>query len=194
MQYSFGATPLDPDEIFGLRHKHITTRADLDHLEQANIEDGLIWLSKQKETNVLNEQFIKKLHLKLFGQVWRWAGTFRLTEKNIGVDPLTISTELYKLIGDCEYWMQHSVFPAVELAARFHHRLVFIHLFPNGNGRHARIMADCLLTNIFKLKPINWSGNYEAPRMQERRKQYIRALQEADRGEFKPLIDFCTIN
>jgi len=191
MQYSYGATPLDPDEIAGLIHKHVTTRGELDHLEQANIEDGLIWLSKQKNLYILSENYIKKLHVKLFGKVWKWAGVFRLSEKNIGVDPFKIVIDLRNLIDDTKYWIEHAVYDPIEVAARFHHRLVFIHLFPNGNGRHARIMSDCILTKIYNEKPINWSGGYEPHRMQERRKLYINVLRAADKGNYAPLLEFC---
>ena len=101
--YPQGATPLDPDELAGLRHKHITTRAELDELEQANIDEGLQWLKKQRAPAVLTEGFVRNLHKKLFGRVWQWAGTFRSTEKNIGVDPLHIATELRQLLDNAHF-------------------------------------------------------------------------------------------
>ena len=134
-----GATPLDPDEMEGLRFKHITSRGELDQLEQANIVEGLQWLKKQKNADVLSEGFVRDLHKRLFGQVWKWAGSFRKTEKSIGGDPVQIAIQLRQLLDDTRYWIEHEVCPPKELAARFHHKLVLIHLFPNGNGRHARI-------------------------------------------------------
>ena len=119
-----GATPLEHEEKEGLKFKHITIRAQLDELEQANIASGLLWLSRNKSKDLLNEHFVCLLHKKLFGEVWKWAGSFRQTEKNIGIDPRQISVQLKLLLEDTQYWMDHSVFKPCELAVRFHHRLV----------------------------------------------------------------------
>lgn len=185
-----GATPLDPDEMEGLRFKHIQTRGQLDELEQANIQNGLKWLSKKKAPDVLSEGFVRELHKKLFGEVWIWAGTFRKTEKSIGIDPIQISIQLRQLLGDAAYWIKNETFPAKELAARFHHKLVYIHLFPNGNGRHSRIMADAILTKILGEPSIDWAGGYQLEKINERRTQYIKALRQADGHNFEPLMEF----
>lgn len=140
-----GATPLDPDEMRGLKFRYVTTRGELDELEQANIEQGLAWISRRRSGSVFDDSFIRTLHKRLFGDVWAWAGEYRLTEKNIGIDPLQISVQLRILLGNASYWLQQETFPPLEAAARFHHRLVQIHLFPNGNGRHARIATDIML-------------------------------------------------
>ncbi|MGE4349121.1 MAG: mobile mystery protein B [Candidatus Berkiella sp.] len=192
--YPEGATPLDPDEIAGLKFKHITTREELDHLEQANIESGLKWLKNKKSVDVLSEVFIKELHKKLFGDVWKWAGMFRKSEKNIGIDPIHISTQLRMLIDDTHYWIEHKTFLPMEVAIRFHHKLVYIHLFPNGNGRHARIMADTLLVNRLGHKAIDWSGGYALSKMSERRKSYIAALKQADKGDYTALLNLIGIH
>ena len=185
-----GATPLDPDEIEGLRFMHITTRGELDQLEQANIVEGLQWLKKQKNTDVLSEGFVCDLHKRLFGQVWKWAGCFRKTEKNIGVYPVQITIQLRQLLDDTRYWIEHETYPPMELAARIHHKLVLIHLFPNGNGRHARIMADAILTKLMGAPAIDWAGGYKLENMNERRDQYIAALRAADKHEFTKLFKF----
>ena len=185
-----GATLLDPDEMDGLRFKHVTTRGQLDELEQANIESGLIWLSRRRKLDVLTANFALKLHQRLFGGVWAWAGTFRKTEKNIGVDPLHIGVELRKLLDDARYWAGHKTYAPVEAAARFHHRLVFIHLFANGNGRHARIMADAMLNWVYALPPIDWAGGQDIQHLTDRRTAYLAALRAADRGDIKPLLAF----
>ena len=130
IKYPEGATPLDPDEMAGLKFKHITTRGELDQVEQANIQDGLKWLSRQKKPDVLTDQFVRELHKKLFGDVWAWAGEFRRTEKNIGIDPIKIPIDLRLLLDDVRFWIEHNTYPPGEIAARFHHRLVYIHLFP----------------------------------------------------------------
>lgn len=193
MIYPEGATPLEPDEIAGLKFKHITTREEVDHLEQANIESGLKWLKNKKNFDVLSEIFIKELHKKLFGDVWKWAGMFRKSEKNIGIDPIQLSMQLRLLIDDVHYWIEHKTFLPIEIAIRFHHKLVYIHLFPNGNGRHARIMADTLLENEFGFKAIDWSGGYDLSKITERRKSYISALRQADKGDYTLLLNFVGI-
>ena len=185
-----GATPLDPDEKEGLRFAHITTRGELDQLEQANIVEGMQWLKKQRNAEILSEGFVRNLHKRLFGQVWKWAGTFRKTEKNIGVDPIQIAIQLRQLLDDARFWIEHETYPPMELAVRFHHKLVLIHLFPNGNGRHARIMADAILTKLMDAPAIDWAGGYKLENMNERRDQYIAALSAADKHDFTKLFEF----
>ena len=185
-----GATPLEVDELEGLRFTHITTRGELDQLEQANIVEGMQWLKKQRNANILSEGFVRDLHKRLFGQVWKWAGTSRQKEKNIGVDPLQIAIQLRQLSDDTRYWIENETFPPMELAVRFHHKLVLIHLFPNGNGRHARIMADAILTKLMDAPAIDWAGGYKLENMSERHDQYIAALRAADKHDFSKLLEF----
>jgi Fic-DOC domain mobile mystery protein B len=185
-----GATPLDVDEKEGLRFAHITTRGELDQLEQANIVEGLQWLKKQKKPDVLTDGFTRQLNKKLFGQVWKWGGSYRKTEKNIGVDPIQIAIQLRQLLDDVRYWIEHETYQPIELAARFHHKLVLIHPFPNGNGRHARIMADAILTKLMAEPAIDWAGGYKLEAMIERRNQYISALRYADKHDFSKLLEF----
>jgi Fic-DOC domain mobile mystery protein B len=187
--YPDGATPLDPDELAGLKFKHITTRYELDELEQANIQSGLAWLARHRG-NVLTDQFIVTLHKRLFGNVWNWAGSFRKTGKNIGIDPVQIAVELRMLVDNARYWADHQTYAASEAAVRFHHRLVQIHPFPNGNGRHARIMADTILTRVYKAEPIDWAGGHDLQKINDRRAAYITALKAADRGNFALLMTF----
>ena len=190
VDYPDGATPLDPDELDGLKFKHVTTRGELDQLEQAGITEGLKWLDKQKNPDVLSEAFVLELHKRLFGSVWKWAGTFRRTEKNIGVDPIQVAIQLRQLLDDARYWVEHETYSPKELAARFHHKLVFIHPFPNGNGRHARIMADAVLTKLLNEPAIDWAGGYRLEAMNERRDQYIAALRAADGHDISSLLEF----
>ena len=190
VDYPDGATPLHPDELDCLKFKHVSTKRELDQLEQAGITEGLKWLDKQRNPDVLTEAFVLELHKRLFGSVWKWAGTFRRTEKNIGVDPIQVAIQLRQLLDDAKYWVEHGIYSPKELAARFHHKLVFIHLFPNGNGRHARIMADALLTKLLNKPAIDWAGGYRLEAMNERRNQYIAALRAADRHDFSVLLEF----
>jgi len=194
MQYPDDATPLDPDEMDGLKFKHINARGELNHLEQANIEAGIEWMRRSRRTDILSETYICELHKHLFGDVWRWAGTFRRTCKNIGVDPLHISVQLRLLLDDMRYWIEHETYSSYEAAIRFHHRLVWIHPFPNGNGRHARIMADVMMIKFYKLSPIDWAGGHDLQSMEgERRTQYIKALRAADKGDYNLLFLFAGI-
>lgn len=185
-----GATPLDPDELEGLKFKHITTRGQLDQLEQVNVENGLLWLTRRRKSEILAEDFVRNLHRRLFGEVWRWAGTFRQTEKNIGIDPIQIPVQLRHLLDDARYWTDHETYTPLEAAARFHHRLVQIHCFPNGNGRHARIMADTYVRECWDHKPIDWAGGYDLMKENIRRDDYLKALRAADAGNYDPLLRF----
>lgn len=185
-----GATPLDPDELEGFKFKHVSTREELNQLEQAAITEGLRWLANLKNPDLLSEAFVLELHKELFGSVWVWAGSFRSTEKNIGVDPIEIAVGLRLLLDDTRYWIEHGIYPPKELAARFHHRLVVIHPFSNGNGRHARIMADAVLTKLLNESAIDWAGGYRLEAMNGRREEYITALRAADVGDFDALLRF----
>jgi Fic-DOC domain mobile mystery protein B len=183
-----GATPLDPDEMAGLKFKHITTRGQLDELEQANIVKGLLWLKKVKRQDHLTIDFTLALHKALFSEVWKWAGSFRTTEKNIGIDPFQISVALRNLLDDTEVWIQYNSYPAEEAVLRFHHRLVQIHPFPNGNGRFSRLFADIIAQHRFGIAPVGWGGR-ELDNVSQVRTNYIKALREADAGNIKPLLD-----
>ena len=182
-----GATPIDPEEAEGLIPEHVTTRGELDELEEANIQEGLEWaLGRSRE--VLAEEFVYELHRRMFDSVWAWAGKVRLTDKNIGVDKNIVRTEVRKLIDDALYWRENQVYEPDELAVRFHHRLVSIHPFPNGNGRHARLMADLLIRQLGG-EAFSW-GEVRLTNTSELRTAYIEALRTADQGDFGPLLDF----
>ena len=182
-----GATPLDPDELAGLKFKHVSTRSQLDELEQANIVKGLLWLKKNTaRDDVLTTHFAMDLHKALFKDVWTWAGTYRLTEKNIGIDPFTISVALKNLLDDLSAWIEFTTYPATEAVLRFHHQLVKIHPFPNGNGRFSRIYADIIAEKYFGIPTINWGGG-NLDHMTKTRTDYINALRAADAGDLSAL-------
>jgi len=187
--YPYGATPLDPNETKGLLLTHITTKSELDRWEQDNINEALVWLEQRKSKDILNESFMKQLHKRMFKNIWEWAGSFRKTEKNLGVPWYQISIELKKLCDDVEYWITNKTFSDDEIAVRFHHRLVWIHLFPNGNGRHARLMADILLENILGKPAFTW-GSANLINKGTDRKKYIESLIVADGGDYGPLMHF----
>lgn len=184
-----GATPLDPDETDGLLITHITKRAELDRWEQENIAEAEAWAFRRAHPDILTEGFVKRLHQRMFGHVWRWAGLFRKTGKNIGLPAWQIAIELRTLCDDCAFWIKHDSFPLDEIAVRFHHRLTAIHPFANGNGRHARLMADIILAHLLKQPRFTW-GNGNLLNAGNCRKQYINALCAADRHDYGPLLAF----
>lgn len=186
--YPPGATPLDPDESAGLIPAHITTQGQLNEWELANIVEGERWAFSRKRSDLLSIQFAKRLHKQMFDNTWRWAGRFRKTEKNLGIDPLQIAPELKKLFDDVAYQIEHKSYPLDELAARFHHRLTCIHPFPNGNGRHARLMTDLLLKQNGS-EPFSW-GHGDLVNAGEVRDRYIAALRAADNRDYAPLLKF----
>jgi Fic-DOC domain mobile mystery protein B len=188
-EYPDGATPITADETEGLLLTHITTRAELDRWEQDNINEALAWIEERKPKDILNEPFMKLLHKKMFCNVWKWAGKFRQSDKTIGAPWYIISVVLKQLCDDVKYWIENKMFSEDETAARFHHRLVSIHLFPNGNGRHARLMADILLRNVLNKAPFTWGSANLIVAGVDRRK-YIESLVAADRNDYKPLLDF----
>lgn len=181
------STPLTEEEKQQLKTQWISTRAELNELETKGILETEIWLLTNKK-DILNETFLKTLHKKMFGKIWKWAGIFRTTERNIGVTPYEIQPKLRILFDDVKFWINNKTYPENEIAIRLHHRLVQIHPFPNGNGRISRLMAD-LLMRQFGTKKLNWgSGNLSE--ISELRKQYIKALQDADNGNYSKLLDF----
>lgn len=182
-----GATPLEPEELEQLIPTHISLQSELNEYEQNNIIHAHNWLTTKRH-NVLSIDFLKKLHLKMFAQTWRWAGHYRKSNKNIGVDWHLIPIELTKLIEDVKAQIEYKSYTPDEIATRFHHRLVAIHCFPNGNGRHARLACDALLIHL-GLPKFTW-GRMNLIDNNEVRKGYIQALQSADRHDYRPLIEF----
>lgn len=190
IEYEPGATPIDLDEAAGLKHKHVTTMAQLNELEQANIETGLLWLSRMRRKDILSDDFVTDLHWRLFGDVWTWAGKYRTTEKSIGIDPFQISVQVRELMGTADYWWRNDTYAPSVAAVTLHHRLVKIHPFANGNGRHARIMADTVLKKVYGAEPIDWTAGHDLQKLGERRRAYIKALQAADGENYGPLLAF----
>jgi Fic-DOC domain mobile mystery protein B len=189
--YTEGQSPLDEEEKEGLKIKSISTREELDEFEQQNIEKAIEWTLKRSFSieEILTEQFIKDLHKRMFDHVWIWAGQFRKSNKNIGVDKFTIGIELRQLFDDCKFWIDNKTFSDDEISIRFKHRLVKIHPFPNGNGRHSRLIADIVIEKVFR-KPIFSWGNKDLNKQSDTRKTYINAIREADNGIYLPLLKF----
>jgi Fic-DOC domain mobile mystery protein B len=191
LEYLDGQTPLDDDEKEGLRIKTIATRQELDEFEQQNIEQAVEWTIKRsfKYTAILTENFVQKIHKRMYGDVWAWAGEFRKTNKNIGIDKWQIPTQLKILLDDTRYWIENNTYLPDEIAIRFKHRIVSIHCFPNGNGRHSRLMADIIAEKIFRQQVFSW-GAATMLKGSNARVVYLDALKQADAGNLNPLIEF----
>jgi len=181
------STPLSPEEREGLIPSYITLRGELNEAEQANILEADAWAFSRKR-DVLDEGFLNMLHKRMYGNVWRWAGTCRKTQKNIGIEFYKIPTELRALLDDCRYWVKNNTHPPDEIAARFHHRLVWMHCYPNGNGRHARLAADLLLTALGRDR-FSW-GSTSLVDAGATRAAYAAALRAADKNDYGRLFAF----
>ena len=182
-----GGTELTEEEREGLIPSYITLRSELNEAEQANILEAEEWAFARKR-DLLEEKFLDSLHKRMYGNVWRWAGQHRTTVKNIGVDAYRIPADLRQLLDDCRYWIENGTYQPDEIVARFHHRLVSIHCYPNGNGRHARLSADLLLKSM-GCERFSWGGKNLVD-VGETRKRYIAALQSADGHDIGLLLEF----
>ncbi len=185
--YIAGQTPLDPNEIEGLIPDHITLLSELNELEQANITNAIrkYLMGRTKNWNLGDPLLLKKIHADMFSDIWEWAGKFRRTEKNIGVAPAQIASEFKKACDDLNFWEKEKTFGIDEIAIRYHHRLVQIHPFPNGNGRFSRFVADILLRK-HGCSALNWGGSLNSD--DEIRKRYLAALRVADNNDYSQLI------
>lgn len=185
-----GQTPLDPSEIEGLVPSSIATQAELDVAEQEAIALALPWAlgRRRAPTGVLTQPFLKQLHARMFKGVWSWAGEYRRSARNLGVDWRTIPEAVEILLGDTRNWLEREVFPPDECCVRFHHRLVAIHPFPNGNGRHARLSADVLLVGLDAPR-LTWGAGLQVSQA-EIRNVYLNALRSADNGDPSALLAF----
>ena len=187
-----GATPLEPEELTHLLPTHLTTRAELNEWEQANITKAVRWAARARPAaGVLSQEFLKELHRRMFDGTWAWAGKYRQTGKNIGVSAETIPRALQDVLDDVSYWVEHRTFSLDEIGVRFHHRLVSVHPFPNGNGRHSRLAADVLMARL-GAEPFTW-GQGSRDSEGESRAKYIAALRRADAGDYGALIKLARV-
>lgn len=194
IDYIYGQTPISEEEKEGLIIQTISNRKELDEFEQLNIESAVEW-SLQQSFNIekiLSVVFILNVHKRMFNKTWKWAGTIRMSNKNLGVDKFQIVQELKILLDDCKYWIENDTYSKDEIAIRFKHRLVCIHPFPNGNGRHSRLCADILISHVFKEKVFSW-GRLNLVKPGESRKKYFEAIYGADDGDIQPLIKFARL-
>lgn len=183
-----GATPLSLDEIHNLIPKHLTQQHQLDEWEQYNIARAEMWIKSRKIKDILSIEFVKKLHHKMFCDTWSWAGKFRQRQTNIGVNSIYIPQELKILIDDVVFWEENKTFSKREIGVRLHHRLVFIHPFPNGNGRFSRLFADLYLLQQNESR-FSW-GRTNLAKDSSFRDKYLKALRIADKSDYQELIIF----
>jgi Fic-DOC domain mobile mystery protein B len=186
-----GATPISEEDREGLKIKTITTREELNRWEQENINKAYDWIQKKRSITIIDELSLRELHRQMFGMVWQWAGLYRTSNTNIGVDWPQIPVALRQFLDNVIFWIENQTFAQDKIAARFHHGLVQIHLFPNGNGRHARLACDILMEKQFRLEPFDWGGNLNVT--SNVRDRYIESLREADNGRYEMLYDYLRI-
>ena len=186
---SDGNTPLSPEELADLI-PNLATKEELNEWERENILLAREWATSDRTAplQMVSDQYIRKLHERMFDQTWKWAGLYRLTEKNIGVPVHEIRERLMALLGDVRYWIENKTYSPDEIAVRFHHRLVSIHAFPNGNGRHARLIADVLVMKLGN-PALTW-GSANLVEDGASRTRYLEAIRTADDGEIQPLLQF----
>ncbi len=146
-----GTTPVAPDEERWLIPS-VATNAELNLLERENILEARRWLfaprRKLTSADLLDHLFVRELHKRMFRHIWRWAGKVRQTELNLGVPVPEITPRLATLLDDAKAWIEFESYPPDEICVRLHHGLVAIHPWRNGNGRHARLLADRLATAL----------------------------------------------
>lgn len=183
-----GHTGLSDDDLRGLIPTYIATRGELNDAEQRNITRALQRRSPTTH-QILDDAYLRSLHGAMFGDVWTWAGRYRLTETNIGDDPIQVASNVRKLIDNARAWVEYGTYDPDELAVRFHHGLVAIHPFPNGNGRHGRIAADYLARSLGR-KAFTWGAGLDVDG-DTLRAAYVHALRRADRGTIDDLLSFC---
>lgn len=190
-QVDDNATPLDDAERLALVPS-LSTRAELNEIERLTINDARIWALRPaglKRTDLLTDSFARELHRRMFSQVWRWAGRYRTTEKNIGWEVPRLTEGVRNAFDDAQTWLAHGTYPLNECAVRLHHRLVLIHPWPNGNGRHARLMADIVVA-AYGGAELSWGARHDLVEMGEVRRRYIAAIRQADQGDFALLLEF----
>ena len=181
------ATPLTPEEMRELIPAHIAYRRELNEAEQENIARAQDW-ALGRNRDPLSEKFVKSLHRRMFGDVWRWAGKFRTSERNLGIAFYEIPVALRQLLDDSRAWIEFRAYSSDEIAVRFHHRMVQIHPFPNGNGRHSRLIADLLAMRLGRDR-FTW-GRESLRDAGAMRQRYIAALRAADNHDIGPLLTF----
>lgn len=186
--YAPGATPISPDDLEGLIPDHINTQTDLDAWEQQNILAARARLARRRPRELLTDEVLRRVHQYMFDETWTWAGQFRHSDTNIGLPWEQIPEQVRLLCDDARYQRDNAAYPPDEFGARLHHRLVSIHPFPNGNGRHARLYTDLVLESLGE-QPFSW-GSADLAHAGQARDRYLEALRAADQHDIQPLLEF----
>jgi Fic-DOC domain mobile mystery protein B len=187
-----GATPLTAEDLQGLKIPSVKTHGELNEVEAANIIRGQEWALRARGArlpDMLSDAFVQRLHAAMFGEVWKWAGQYRQHDSNIGVPAHAIRPELRQVYDEARGWLEYKSYQPDELAVRLHYRVVTVHPFPNGNGRHARMLAHLVMVRHFGVEPLQWGGSLLRG-ADANRKAYLDALVAADRRDFAPLLAF----
>ena len=193
-KYSDGNTPIRPEEAEQLIPR-ISTMGELNEYETLNILRAREWAfdnRTMKSTDPLQEPYVRELHHRMFDNVWKWAGAYRKHELNIGCDPREILQRIPQLLGNVRYWLEHKTFSVDECLIRFHHQLVSkVHPFPNGNGRHARMITDVAAVK-FGQTEFTWGARKDLVAEGDARTAYLAALRalDANENDVKLLLDF----
>jgi len=189
-EYLPGQTPLDPDFQKDLIPQHVTLMGELNEYEFENISQATkkYLLGKKKKWNLEDPAVLKAIHRDMFDQVWKWTGKYRQSETNIGSPWRQIQIHVKEACDDLDYWLKNKTFSPHEIAVRFHHRLIWIHPFPNGNGRQGRLVADILVRRL-GIERLTWGGNSLSAN-REARSAYLSAMRKADKGDIGDLLVF----
>lgn len=181
-----GHTLVPDDELEHLKLSYIRTRGELNAAEQAGI--ARVYASRRRPTldRLLDDLYLRRLHRRMYDQVWDWAGRYRLVDTNIGIDPPQIPAAVRDLVAGAKMWFDGGD-PSVE-AVRLYHRLVFIHPFVNGNGRFSRLAAH-FAGRALDIEPFTWGASLGLDTTTLRRR-HLEALWAADAGDLDPLIVF----
>jgi Fic-DOC domain mobile mystery protein B len=186
-----GDTPLTPEEERDLIPS-LTTRAQLNQIERLNINEARVWAMRRhqlRRADLVSDAFGRELHRRMFNQVWTWAGQYRQTTRNLGWEVHRIMEGVRNAFDDARAQLEHDSYPLQEVAVRLHHQLVVVHPWPNGNGRHARLIADVLIAARGGDR-LTWGEGADLTPVGDPRAQYLAALRAADQMNFRPLLEF----
>jgi len=187
-----GATPLTHEDLQGLKIPSVKTHGELNEVQAANIIRGQEWALRSRLARLpamLSDAFLQRLHVAMFGEVWKWAGQYRQRDTNIGVSVHAIQPQLRQVYDEARGWLDYKSYSPDEFAIRLHYRIVAVHPFANGNGRHARMLAHVVMVRHFGMEPLSWGGSLLRG-ADANRKAYIDALIAADRRDMAPLLAF----
>ena len=189
------ATPID--DLSGLL-QDITTRQELNDAEALNIVNATDWIDNGRIDDPFTATFYRTLHTKMYDEVWAWAGELRSQTGEVthpGSRPEDVGRDIARVAMDFhrEWEALNDHDHLLPLIARYHHQLVLVHPFNNGNGRWSRLAADAVLQRLANQPPLTWATDTLVVDSAER-KAYIAALKKADNGDIAPLFDYLRVS